>query len=143
MWHYLRKACNASFIYNSAVLRIPIILNSDPDPDSGSALEKNGSGSRSFLYWFAEFSNFLFYFFSHIFYPKTWWTIQKWGNFIISLFSKVQILVLGVKQFFFAIFGWDFTPWIRIRIQKAKILRIQRIRILSTERNSKHVFSPQ
>jgi len=26
--------------------------------------------------------------------------------FIISLFSKVQIWVLGVKKFFFAVFGW-------------------------------------
>ena len=30
---------------------------------------------------------------------------------------------------FFAVFGWYFTPW--IRIQEAKILRIRRIRILS------------
>ena len=40
------------------------------------------------------------------------------------------------KIFFFAAFGWYFTPWIRIflriRIQEAKILRIQRILILST-----------
>ena len=32
--------------------------------------------------------------------------------------------------FFLAVFGSNFAPW--IRIHKAKILRIQRIRILST-----------
>ena len=57
--------------------------------------------------------------------------------FIISLFSKVQIWVLGVKKFF-SVFCCYFTPWIRrflrIRIQEANILRIQRIRILTTEK---------
>ena len=49
--------------------------------------------------------------------------------FIISFLSKVQVLVLGVKKAFFAVYV-D-TPWIhillRIRIQEAKILRIQRL----------------
>ena len=39
-----------------------------------------------------------------------------------------------------AVFGWYFTPWIQIRIQEAKILRIQRIRILSTVWEKKKVF---
>ena len=64
---------------------------------------------------------FCFIFFAY-FYPKT---IQKWGNFY--KFLKVQLWVLGVKKAFFAVFGWYFTPW--IRIQEDKILRIQRIRI--------------
>ena len=69
--------------------------------------------------------------------------------FIIPLFPKVQICVLGVKKFFcifwliFHPLDPDPDPWIRIflriRIQEAKILRIQRfrIRILSTEQNCK------
>ena len=67
------------------------------DPDPGHFLK---------IYWF---------FFAY-FYPKTWWTIYKWGNFYnLYFFSKVQIWVLWVKKFFFAVFGWYFTPWIRIR----------------------------
>ena len=81
------------------------------------------------------FSNFCFIFFTY-FYPKTQWTIQKWGNFYNLSFFKSSDLSLGLKKFFFAVFGWYFTPWIRIflriRIQEAKILRIQRILILST-----------
>ena len=55
-----------------------------------------------------------------------------------SFFSKVQIWCFGVKKIFFAVFGWYFIPWLRIRIflririPEAKILRIKRIRILST-----------
>jgi len=30
-----------------------------------------------------------FIFFAY-FYPKTWWTIQKWGNFIISFFKSSE-----------------------------------------------------
>ena len=52
-------------------------------------------------------------------------------NFSNLFFSKVQIWVLGVKKFFFAVFGSFFTPRIRIRIHEAKILWIQRI--LSTD----------
>ena len=48
------------------------------------------------------------------FYPKTWWSIQKWGIFIISLFFKSSDLVFWSKKDFFAVFGWYFTPWIRI-----------------------------
>ena len=55
---------------------------------------------------------------------------------IISLLSKVQILDLEVICSFWLIFyPLDPDPWVciflRIRIQEAKILRIQRIRILS------------
>ena len=35
--------------------------------------------------------------------------------YIITLFSKVQIWVLGVIKFFFEDFGWYFTPYIRIQ----------------------------
>ena len=67
-------------------------------------------------------------------------------KFIVSFFSKVQIWVLGVKKFFFSFwlifYPLDPDPWIRIflriRIQEAKILRIQRIRILSTDWDYRH-----
>ena len=71
------------------------------------------------------------------FYAKTWWTIQRSGNFYLS-FRKVNILVLRVifLQFLVDIFPMDPDPWIRIflriRIQEAKIFRI---RILSTGLN--------
>jgi len=108
------------------------------DPDPGHFFK---------IYWIFLSKNnyqiFCYIFFAY-FYSKTWWTIQKWGNFYnLSFFSKVQNWVLGVKKLFvfFSIF-WsifyplDLDPWIRIflriRIQEAKILRIQRIRILSS-----------
>ena len=71
------------------------------------------------------------------FYAKTWWTIQKSGNFYNLSFSIVHILVLRVN-IFFAVFGWYFAPWIRIfvririRIQESKIFWIWRIQILNT-----------
>jgi len=60
---------------------------------------------------------------------------------MISLFSKVQIWVSEVKNFFCSFwlifYPLDPDPWIRIflriRIQEAKMLRIQRIRILGTD----------
>ena len=58
-------------------------------------------------------------FFFAYFYPKTWWTIQK------SLFFQKFRFEFMRKKFFFAVFGWHFTPWIRTRIQEAKILRIR------------------
>ena len=51
--------------------------------------------------------------------------------FKIFLFSTVQIWVLRIKKFFFADLSSYFPPW----IQEAKILPIQRIRILSTVYN--------
>ena len=115
-----------------AVLRIHLILMRirilDPhrekmDPDPGHFFK---------IYWIFltknNFQIFCFIFF-RLFYPKTWWTIQKWGNYYNIFFSIVQIWVLGLKSFF-SVFDWYFTPW--IRIQEAKVLRIQRIRILST-----------
>ena len=87
------------------------------------------------------FKIFVYFFFAY-FYPKTWWTIQKCGNFYYLFFSKVQIWVLGVTffcSFWLLFYPLDPDPWIRIflriRIQEAKILRIQRIRILSTGRS--------
>ena len=46
------------------------------------------------------------------------------------------------KKFFFAVFGRYFTPWIRIRIQEAKILRIQRIRIQGVKYQPKTAKKP-
>jgi len=48
---------------------------------------------------------FLFYFFSLIFILKLDEPFRNEEIFIISLFSKNQIWVLGVKKFFFAVFG--------------------------------------
>ena len=79
----------------------------DPDPDPGHFFK---------IYWIFLTKNYFRFFFLAYFYPKTWWTVQKWGHFYnLSFFSKVQIWVLGVQKFFFAVFGWYFTPWIRIR----------------------------
>ena len=53
---------------------------------------------------FSEFFNkkiiFKFYFFSLIFILKLDESFRNEKSFIISLFSKVQIWVLGVKKFF-------------------------------------------
>ena len=64
--------------------------------------------------------------------------VEPFGNeesFLISLFSKVQIWFFC--SFWLIFCPLDPDPWIRIflriRIQEAKILRIQRIRILSTD----------
>ena len=86
----------------------PFNFDADPDPDSGSALEKNGS--RLFH------RNFKFFvlFFSLIF-MLTWWGMQKSGNFYnLSFFSSSD---LGFESKFFLLqcFGWYFAPWIRIR----------------------------
>ena len=82
------------------------------------------------IYWICltknNFQIFGFIFFAY-FYPKT---IQKWGNFYILPVFNSSDLGFRRKEVIFAAFGWYFTPW--IRIQEAKILRIQRIRILST-----------
>ena len=51
-------------------------------------------------------------------------------KFYNLFFFKSSELSLGVRIFFSSVFGLYFTSW--IRIQEAKILRIQRIRILST-----------
>ena len=102
-------------------------INFDADPDPGSVLKKNrsGSGSKSG------------YFFSLIFMLKLDEPFRNQEIFIISLFLIVQIWVLRVDLFccsFWLIFcPLDSDPliriFLRIRIQEAKILRIQRIRI--------------
>ena len=38
------------------------------------------------------------------FYPETWWTIQKWGNFIISLFFKSLDFGFRSKKVFLQFF---------------------------------------
>ena len=84
-------------------------------------------------------ANFLNYFFAN-FYAKTWWTIQKLGNFYnLSFFnssdlgfdSRVNIVQILVDILFLGssdshIFA---DP---DQIQEAKILQFQQIRILST-----------
>ena len=72
--------------------------------------------SLKFTEFFLSKNNFQIYFlfFFAYFYPKTRWTIQKWGSFYNLFFSKVNILVLEVKKIF-AVFVWYFTPWIQIR----------------------------
>ena len=64
-----------------------------------------------------------------------WWTIQKWGHFYNLFFQKFRV-EFSSKDLS-AVFGWYFTPW--IRIQEAKILRIQ---ILSTDKNILKVITP-
>ena len=79
-----------------------------------------------------NFQIFGFIFFAY-FYPKTWWSNQKWGNFYNLLFIKSSDLGFWSKKDFFLkflvdIYPLDPDPWIRIilriRIQEAKILRI-------------------
>ena len=83
----------------------------------------------------------MFYFFSY-FYSKTSWTIQKWGNFYKIFYFVSLDLGFRSKNIFFCSFwlifyNLDPDPWfrifLRIRIQEAKSLGIQRIRILRTE----------
>ena len=57
-------------------------------------------------------------------------------KFLKSLFINSLNLNFESKIYFFAVFDWYFASWIRIRIQEATILRIQRIRILSTDKNT-------
>ena len=118
---------------DSTVLRIHLILmrildphwkkmnpESDPNPDPRYFFK---------IYWIIlTKQNFLFFvlFLFEYFYAKTWRINQK--------LEKLKFW----KWILFAVFGWYFAPWIRIflpiriRIQEAKILRTQRIRILST-----------
>ena len=82
-----------------------------------------------------------FVFFSHIFIPNLDEPFRNGEIFVISLFFKSADFGFRSKKVFFCSF-WlifyplDLDPWIRtflrIRIQEAKILRIQRIRILLT-----------
>ena len=88
---------------------------------------RSGSESGSRLWLIKFFTKQKFPIFSLMLKPDEPFRNQE--IFIITLFSKVQIWVLRVN-YFFAVFGWYFAPW--IRIQEAKILRIKRIRILST-----------
>ena len=87
----------------------PLNFDADADPDPGSALGKNGSGSRSFqdLLNCYNKNNFqIFCFFSLIFIIKLNEPFRNEEIFIISLFSEVQIWVSGVKKIvFFAVYG--------------------------------------
>ena len=107
-----------------AVLRIQLILmririldphwkkidpdpNPYPDPDPGYFFE---------IYWIFLTKQNLYIFcliFFAYFFAKTWWTIQKSGNYNnLSFFNSSD---LGFESYFFAVFGWYFPPWIRIR----------------------------
>ena len=123
------------------VLRIHLILmririldqhwkKTDPDP-----------GHLFKIYWiFLTKQNFqicCLTFFAY-FYAKTWWTIQKSGNFYNLSF---YYLFWFWEKTFFCSFWLIFClldpdPWIRIfvriRFQESKIFRIRRIQILST-----------
>ena len=96
------------------------------------------SKSLHYICNFNEFSNFVL-FFSTCFYAKTWWTIQKSGNFYLCYFNSSDLdfwSKIFFCSFWFIFYPLDPDPWIyiflRIRIQEANIWRIQRIRILST-----------
>ena len=114
--------------------------------DPGSALEKMDPDPGYFfkIYWVffnkAEFSNyFLLNFFFAYFYAKLYKAFRNQEMFIISLFQwfkfgfGVNILLCSFWLIFCSL---DPDPgsriFLRIRIQEAKIFRIQRIRILST-----------
>ena len=104
-------------------------MDPDPNPNPGHFLK---------IYWIF-FNKPAFIFFS-LLYAKTWWTIQK-SEKCYNFFFNSSDLGLESKKVFFCSF-WLIScplnpdPWIRmilrIRIQEAKILQIQRIRILST-----------
>ena len=77
-----------------------------PNPDLGHFFK---------IYWiFLTKNNYKILFFLAYFYPKTLWTIQKWWNFCNLSIFKSSDLSSGFKKFF-EVFGWQFTPWIRIR----------------------------
>jgi len=109
-------------------------MDPDPNPDPG--------------YLFKIYLIFLtknnFQIFCFIFIQKLNEPFRNEEIFIISLFFKSSDLGFRSKNFFSAVlfkifYPLDPDPWIRIllqiriRIQEAKILRIQRIRILNTE----------
>ena len=75
----------------------------------------------------------MFYFFSLIYILKLDEPFRNEEILMISLFSKIQICCCSFRLTFCPL---DPDPWIRTflrsRIQEAKILQIQRIRILST-----------
>ena len=88
-------------------------------------------------FWTEEKISNNFYFFKKIFSLIFWNNFMKTRQFLLTFhFSTVQILVLKGKDLF-VVFGWYFAldpdPLIRIllciRIQKAKMLRIQWIQI--------------
>ena len=105
----------------------------DPDPDPGHFFRF----TDFFIKIIFKFKVFFAYF-----YPETWWTIQKWGNFYnLSFFNSSDSGFRSKKfflQFLFDILhlgSGSVDPHIFAGPdpdQEAKILRIQRIRMLST-----------
>ena len=69
------------------------------------------------IYWFfltkQNFKICCLIFFAY-FFAYTLWTIQKSGNFLNLSFFNSSDLGFGSTNFFFAVFGWYFAPWIRI-----------------------------
>ena len=109
------KPKNQVKIMYKTVLRIHLILmririldphweKMDPDPDSGHFYK---------IYWIIltknNFQIFCFISFE-IFYPKTWWTIQKWENFYNLSFFKSSDLGFRSKKGFFLQFLVDILP---------------------------------
>ena len=82
-------------------------FNFDTDPDPRSALEKkdpNPNPDPDISLRFTEC------FFFAYFYPKTWWTIQKWWNFYNLSFFKNLDLGFRCKKVFFLQFLVDILP---------------------------------
>ena len=102
--------------------------------------EKNRSGSGSKLFqisnkFFPQRRIFQFcLIFSLIFMLKLDERFRNQEIFYNFSFCNSSDLGFESKFFFLAVNGWYFAPW--IRIQESKILRIQRIRILSTKGNN-------
>ena len=93
-------------------------INFDADPDPGSALEKNGSGSRLLLTRFSEFFNkakiFNFVLFCLLIFVYNFNMVYMFIYFLlnvyISLLLIVQILVQRVKKFFLQLQLVDILP---------------------------------
>ena len=96
-----------------SVLRIHLILmliririldphwkNVDPDPDHFF---------KNYLFFFNK--KMIFKFFFAYFYYKTRWPIRK-----EKIFKSSDLGFRSKKVFFSSVFGWFFTPWIRIPI---------------------------
>ena len=87
----LNKLESVNSTSQKSVLRIHLILIRILDTHWAKMYPDPGHFFK--IYWiFLTKNNFqlLVLFFFAYFYPKTWWTIQKWGNFYYLFFSKVQ-----------------------------------------------------
>ena len=99
------------------VLRIHLILMQIRILDPHWKKVDSDPGQFFKIYWIVLTKiifKFFVLFFSLIFILKLDEPFRNEEIFTISLFSKVQIWVLGAKKCFFAVFGWYFNPRIRI-----------------------------